>query len=82
MFISARFCWPVVQECFRCFHSFSLRQVGVFFAAVTPMVTSNPFVETFVKIVYSALWAFFIFDPLNRRVYWYALSLFATSLWP
>jgi len=31
--------------------------------------------ETFVKIVYSALWAFFVFDPLNRRVYWFPTSL-------
>jgi hypothetical protein len=26
--------------------------------------------ETFVKIVYSAIWAFFVFNPLNRQVYW------------
>jgi len=31
--------------------------------------------ETFVKIVYSSLWAFFVFDPLNRRVYWFPTSL-------
>jgi alpha-1,3-glucosyltransferase len=31
--------------------------------------------ETFVKIVYSALWAFFVFNPLNRRVYWFPTSL-------
>jgi len=31
--------------------------------------------ETFVKIVYSVLWAYFVFDPLNRRVYWFPTSL-------
>jgi len=31
--------------------------------------------ETFVKIVYSVLWVFCIFDPLNRRVYWFPTSL-------
>ncbi|KIM90677.1 glycosyltransferase family 57 protein [Piloderma croceum F 1598] len=31
--------------------------------------------ETFVKIVYSAIWAFFVFNPLNRKVYWFPTSL-------
>jgi len=33
-----------------------------------------------VKIIYSALWAFFVFDPLNRRVYWYAPSRLVTLI--
>ncbi|KZP12141.1 glycosyltransferase family 57 protein [Athelia psychrophila] len=31
--------------------------------------------ETFVKILYSLIWAYFVFRPLNRRVYWFPTTV-------
>ncbi|KAF7983884.1 hypothetical protein HWV62_18234 [Athelia sp. TMB] len=31
--------------------------------------------ETFVKILYSLIWAYFVMRPLNRRVYWFPTTL-------